>query len=230
MDEVTNLAPVCTTTFNIASLNLAENDPSVIIGDTGTTVSAFPFERLKFEQGRQTRFAILTTKVVIVKRHYHESLGYVRCTGACCKYFDKAPGIVYLYPCCHYTDCDNKGKPLSDRIQVKMLQCNKDMYNYIVSIQEIKGNIDQFDFMGTQIPGSDKFPKTQLVEAGPALWRNNQRDADYIMDYLKQNSSRFLDSVGKVYTEDKLQELLGGGDSVTPETVTQDLDDIFRPV
>lgn len=229
MEDSNVLAPVYNTSFDISSINLADNDPSVLICDTGTIITPFPFERLKFEQGRQTRFAILTTKVVVVKRHYHESLGYVRCTGPCCKYFDKAPSVVYLYPVCHYTDCDNKGKPLSDRIQVKMLQCNKDMYNYIVSIQEIKGDITQFDFMGTQIPGSDKFPKTQLVEAGPVLWRNNQRDAEYIMDYMKQNASKFLDSVGKVYTDEKLKELLGG-DSVSQEVVEQDLDDIFRPM
>lgn len=219
-------------TFNLSSLNLAENNPYVTIAKTGTTVTPYPFERLKFEQGRQTRFSILSSEVIIIKRFYHQDLGYVLAPndGSLDRFFEKPPSVCYLYPVCHYEEVDTKGRPLSDRIQVRMLICNKEMYNTVVNVAEIKGDITQFDFMGTQLPGNDRFPKTQILEAGMALWRNSDKAVSYIDHYMKQNGDRFLASVGKTYTVEKLEELLGGGQSAPiKETVDQDLDDIFKP-
>ena len=204
----------------------------VIVAKTGTTVTQYPFERLKFESNRQQRFAILTSDVVIVKRYYHPDLGYVLASndGKLDKYFEKGPSIVYTFPVCHYLDCSDKGKPLSDKIQVKMLMCNKDMYNYICGIQEIKGDITQFDFLGSLIPGNDRFPKTQLLEAGNCLWTNNPDNRKYVQDYMKQNGDRYLSATGKIYTPEKIEELLGLSPSSAKESVDQDLDDIFKPV
>lgn len=239
MDENNNsLEPVSSsvpavnqTSFNIASLNLAENNPYVTVVPTGSTVSAYPFERLKFEQGRQARFAILTSDVVVVKRFYHPELGYVLAPndGSIDHFFEKSPSVVYLYPILAYLDVDSKGRPLSDKVQVKMLVCNKDMYTSISTLHEVKGDITMFDFVGTQIPGNDKFPKTQILECGPAIWRNSSKIAEYIEDYMKTNGDRFLASVGKSYTPDKLEELLGSSTSAKDD-VAQDLDDIFKPM
>lgn len=244
MDENNSLAPASPssvtvahqTTFSLSSLNLAENNPYVIVAKTGTTVTPYPFERLKFEPGRQTRFAILTSEVVIVKRHYHQDLGYIISDGYNDKFFDKPPSVCYLYPVVHYTDCSNSGKPLSDAMLVKMLIANKEMYTSICSVNDVKGDITQFDFMGTQLPGNDRFPKTQLMECGMALWRNSDKAVEYITSYMQQNGDRFLSSVGKTYPLEKLEDLLGGGDSSvstqepSKDTTEQDLDDIFRPV
>ena len=221
--------------FDISALNLSsELNQFVIVAKTGTTVTQYPFERLKFESNRQQRFAILTPDVVIVKRHYHPDLGYVLSDGVNDKYFDKAPSIVYCYPVVHYTDCTDRGKPLSDKIQVKMLMCNKDMYSYLCGVYEIKGDITQFDFLGSVIPGSDKFPKTQLMEAGSVLWANNSKNREYIQEYMKQNGDRFLSAVGKIYTPEKIEELLGlstpAPTNANALSVEQDLDDIFKPV
>lgn len=232
MDETTTLAPV-SPSFDISSLNLAENNPCVIVAKTGTTITPYPFERLKFESNRQQRFAILTSEVVIVKRHYHPELGYVLSNGTNDKYFEKNPSVVYLYPIIHYTDCNEKGRPLSDKIQVKMLQCNKESYQFLCGLQDIKGDITQFDFLGSLLPGNDKYPKTQLLEAGLALWKNNPKSAEYIDAYMKQNGDRFLASVGKVYTDEKLEDLLGlsqPDNSPVSVATDQDLDDIFKPV
>ena len=126
-----------------------------------------------------------------------------------------------------YIDCSDKGKPLSDKIQVRLLQCNKDMYTYLTSIKEVKGDLTQFDFLGTKIPGSEKFQKTQLMEAGPSLWKNNEKSILYVTDYMRQNEDRLLSSVGKIYTDEKLRELLGEANAIT-EVSEQDVDDIFR--
>lgn len=232
--ENTTLATQSSSAFDISSLNLSsELNQYVIVAKTGTTITQYPFERLKFEANRQQRFAILTSDVVIVKRHYHPDLGYVLSDGANDKYFDKAPAIVYTYPVIHYIDCSDKGKPLSDKIQVKMLMANKDMYNYLCNLYELKGDLTQFDFLGSLIPGSDKFPKTQLLEAGPCLWMNNPNNRSYIQEYMKQNGDRYLSAVGKVYTPEKIEELLGLSTPTTSAPaigVEQDLDDIFKPV
>lgn len=218
--------------FDISALNLSsELNQYVIVAKTGTTVTQYPFERLKFESNRQQRFAILTSDVVIVKRHYHPDLGYVLSDGKIDSYFDKAPSLVFTYPVIHYLDCTDKGKPLSDKVQVKMLMCNKDMYNYICGILEIKGDITQFDFLGSLIPGNDRFPKTQLLEAGNAVWMNNPDNRKYVQDYLKQNGDRYLSAVGKIYTPEKIEELLGlSAPTVSKDSVDQDLDDIFKPM
>lgn len=233
MSENTSIATQSSSSFNISALNLSSDlNQYVIVAKTGTTVTQYPFERLKFESNRQQRFAILTSEVVIVKRHYHPDLGYVLSDGLNDRYFEKAPSILYVYPIIHYTDCSDRGKPMSNKIQVKMLQCNKDMYNYICGIAEIKGDITQFDFLGSLIPGSDRFPKTQLMEAGNALWQNDPKNRDYIMEYMKQNGDRFLSSVGKIYTPEKIEELLGLSTPASAGAigVEQDLDDIFKPV
>lgn len=233
--ENTSLATQSSSSFDISSLNLSsELNQYVIVAKTGTTITQYPFERLKFEANRQRRFAILTSDVVIVKRHYHPDLGYVLSDGINDKYFDKAPAIVFTYPIVSYEDCTDRGKPLSDKIQVKMLMANKDMYSYICGIQEIKGDITQFDFLGSLIPGSDKFPKTQLMEAGPAGWMNNPSNRKYIQEYMKQNGDRYLSAVGKIYTPEKIEELLGLSTPITNTPALgvdqQDLDDIFKPV
>ena len=227
-----SLAPL-KTSFNIASMNIADNNsPYVVVAKTGTTVTPYPFERLKFEANRNARFAILTQDVAIVKRHYSEELGYVLSDGKNDRFFDKSPSVLYVYPIVHYIDCNDKGRPMSNRIQVKMLQCNKDMYNYLINILEIKGDITQFDFMGTQVPGGDRFPKYQLMEAGNAIWKTDPDLVSYVTDYLAQHGKNLLSSVGKIYSEEKLEELLGNGSSPTSvkEVNEQDLDDIFKPV
>ena len=224
--------------FDISALNLSsELNQFVIVAKTGTTVTQYPFERLKFEANRQQRFAILTSDVVIVKRYYHPDLGYVLAAnnGSLDKYFDKAPAIVYCYPCVSYLDTTDRGKPLSDKIQVKMLQCNKEMYNYLCNVSEIKPEpITSYDFLGSQIPGTDKFPKTQILEAGPVLWMNNSDNRKYVQEYLRQNGDRFLSAVGKIYTPEKIEELLGlstpAPTNANALSVEQDLDDIFKPV
>ena len=227
MDENNALAKP-STAFNMSSINLADYKDYVVVAQTGVTVTPYPFERLKFEQGRNTRFAILTDEVLVLKRHYTAELGYFLCNGGeCCRLTEKSPSVVYIYPVVQYIDCSDKGKPLSDKIQVRLLQCNKDMYTYLTSIKEVKGDLTQFDFLGTKIPGSEKFQKTQLMEAGPSLWKNNDKSILYVTDYMRQNEDRLLSSVGKIYTDEKLRELLGEANAIT-EVSEQDVDDIFR--
>ena len=229
MSDENTLVPsvISESSFDIASLNLNEANAYVTIAPTGTTVTPFPFERIKFEASRQLRFSILTSKVAIVKRHYHTDLGYFLCNnGVCCQLSEKSPSVVYLYPIVQYMDCSDRGKPLSDRIQVRMLQCNKDMYSTLTGIQDAKGDLTQFDFCGTLLPGNDRFPKTQLIEVGNAIWRNNEKANEYIKDYMTRNGDKFISSVGKIYSDDKLRELLS---EPTTDTVAQDIDDIFAP-
>jgi hypothetical protein len=44
---------------------------------------------------------------------------------------------------------------------------------------------------------------------------------------MRQNEDRLLSSVGKIYTDEKLRELLGEANAIT-EVSEQDVDDIFR--
>ena len=46
--------------FSLASLNLASKCPSIVVAPTGSKLSKYPFPKIKFEEGRRCRVALLT--------------------------------------------------------------------------------------------------------------------------------------------------------------------------
>lgn len=224
--------------FDLSSLNLGDTAQYAMVAKTGDTIAQYPFERIKFDQNRKVRFSILTTEVVFVKRHYTEDLGYFLCNGgACCDYAGKAASVSYLYPVVHYLDCTNSGKIISDAVQVKMVTCNKDMYNSLIGIQELKGDLTQFDLLGYQLPGQDRYPKTTLLEAGAAVWRNSQAILDQVRDYMQKNGDKFLSAAGKMLPDSAFDKANIATNIATTDAdngrgklpVDTDITDIFRP-
>lgn len=194
--------------FDMNSLDLSESAKFVKVAKTGNISTEYPFSRIKFVPNKKIRFALLSSEVVMVKRHYMEELGYFLCTGGkCCEVAKKQGATCYIYPAVLYTQCDDRGKISGTDIEVKVLIANKDMYNSLVAINEIKGDLEQYDFLGIQDNSSGKFPKTTIVEAGVISWRTDENIAK-VKDYVAKYKDKFLDSVAKKITDEKLDEIL----------------------
>ena len=148
LDIASNGSAIATSkpSFSLKSLNLAESCPAVVVASTGSKLSRFPFPKIKFEEGRRCRVAILTEDVIMLKLHYHPEVGYIICDGgACCKYCDKV-SIKYCYPCVMY-ETDNSGRIVSPKIDMKLLVLGGEMYDQISLLSEIGGSITNMDLL-----------------------------------------------------------------------------------
>lgn len=192
--------------FSLSSLNLAQNCPAVVVAPTGSKLSKYPFPKIKFEEGRRCRVAILTEDVMMIKLHYHPEAGYIICDGgACCKYCDKV-SIKYCYPCVIY-DTDNAGRIVSPKIELRLLVLGGEMYDQISLLSEMSGSITSMDLLFSCT--STQFQKCQVTQAGPASWVNAEGNLNYVTEYMKTNGSKILDAMGRTYTAEELANKLG---------------------
>lgn len=194
--------------FEMTSLDLSSAANFVKIAKTGSLSTEYPFSRIKFVSNKKIRFALLSSDVVMIKRHYVEELNYFLCTGGkCCEVAKKQGATCYIYPAVLYTQCDDRGKIIDTDIEVKVLLANRDMYNSLVAISEIKGDLEQYDFLGIQDNNSGKFPKTTIVEAGTISWKTPENIAK-VKEYVEKYKDKFLDTVAKKIPDEKLDEIL----------------------
>ena len=194
--------------FDVTALDLSAAAKFVTIAKTGNLNTEYPFSRIKFVPNKKIRFALLSSEVVMVKRHYLEDQGYFLCTGGkCCEVAKKQGANCYIYPAVLYTQCDDRGKLSGTDIEVRVLVANRDMYNSLVAISEIKGDLEQYDFLGIQDNSSGKFPKTTLVEAGDISWKTEE-NVEKVKEYVAKYKDKFLDSVAKRIPDEKLEEIL----------------------
>ncbi len=192
--------------FSLKSLNLTKNCPSVVVAPTGSKLSKFPFPKLKFEEGRRVRLAILTEDVLMLKLHYHPDAGYIICDGgACCKYCDKV-SIKYCYPVALY-ETDNSGRIVSQKVELRLLVLGGEMYDQISLLSEIGGSITNMDLLFSCT--STQYQKCQVTQAGPCSWHNSETTSNYISEYMATNGDKILDAIGKTYTAEELAMKLG---------------------
>lgn len=192
--------------FSLKSLNLAEKCPAVVVAATGSKLSKYPFPKVKFEEGRRCRVAILTEDVIMLKLHYNPDVGYIICDGgACCKYCDKV-SIKYCYPCVMY-ETDNAGRCVSTKVDPKLLVLGGEMYDQISLLSEIGGSITNMDLLFSCT--STQYQKCQVTQAGPAQWMTNESTVKYVTEYMTNNGDKVLDAVGRTYTADELNVKLG---------------------
>lgn len=192
--------------FSLKSLNLAQSCPAVVVASTGSKLSKYPFPKIKFEEGRRCRIAILTEDVIMVKLHYHPEVGYILCDGgACCKYCDKV-SIKYCYPCIVY-ETDNAGRPVSPKIEPKLLVLGSEMYDQISLLSEIGGSITEMDLLFSCT--STQYQKCQVTQAGPAMWMRDENSIKFVTDYMNSNASKIMDAMGRTYTAEELAMKLG---------------------
>lgn len=192
--------------FSLKSLNLASKCPSIVVASTGSKLSKYPFPKIKFEEGRRCRVAILTEDVIMIKLHYNSEVGYVLCDGgACCKYCDKV-SIKYCYPCVMY-ETDSAGRPTSTKVEPRLLVLGGELYDQISLLSEISGSITGMDLLFSCT--STQYQKCQVTQAGNALWLNNEDTVSFVTDYMNNNGDKILDAMGRTYTAEELAAKLG---------------------
>lgn len=192
--------------FSLKSLNLSQKCPAVVVAPTGSKLSKYPFPKIKFEEGRRCRLAILTEDVIMLKLHYHPEVGYILCDGgACCKYCDKV-AIKYCYPCVVY-ETDSSGKVISTNAEFKLLVLGGEMYDQISLLSEISGSITKMDLLFSCT--STQFQKCQVTQAGEATWMTNQTMVNLVTEYMNNNGDKVIDAMGRTYTAEELANKLG---------------------
>lgn len=192
--------------FSLKSLNLTQKYPAITVAATGSKLSKYAFPKVKFEEGRRCRIAILTEDVMMIRLHYNNDIGYIICDGgACCKYCDKV-SVKYCYPCVMY-ETDNSGRCISTKVEPKLLVLGGEMYDNISLLSEIGGSITNMDLLFTC--SDAKYQKCQVTQAGPALWMNDENTVKFVTEYMNTNCDKILEAMGRTYTADELAAKLG---------------------
>ena len=213
--------------FNLKSLNLAQKCPAITVASTGSKLSRFAFPKIKFEEGRRCRIAILTEDVIMIRLHYHNDLGYILCDGgACCKYCDKV-SIKYCYPAVVY-EVNDSGKPVSTKVEPKLLVCGGELYDQISLLSEVSGSITNMDLIFTC--QSTQYQKCQATQAGPALWMTNADTVKFVNDYMAANGEKLLDAMGRTYTAEELAIKLGDPNAPVADQKCLSVNDITSAV
>jgi hypothetical protein len=192
--------------FSLKSLNLAQSCPAIVVASTGSKLSKYAFPKIKFEEGRRCRLAILTEDVIMLKLHYHPEVGSIICDGgACCKFCDKV-SIKYCYPCVVY-ETDTSGRPVSTRVEPKLLVLGGEIYDQISLLSEIGGSITNMDLLFSCT--STQYQKCQVTQAGPALWTKDEATVKFVTDYMNNNAQKIMEAMGRTYTAEELNNKLG---------------------
>lgn len=226
--DETALAPKASgamATFDFNAIDLGLSAPGIVVAETGTKVSRFPIERIKFTTSKKERISIITDQVVIVKTHYAEDVGSIICNGSlCCEEFG-LPSVRYVFPVVHYENTDKKGSPLTADIEVKALAIGKDNYEELLTILENKGALSQFDIVVTC--NDEGYQKCSFTEAGDAKWKKSKKACEYVAERLKKDGKNLVAAIGRVVTDAQLSKLLGN-DAAPGVSDDVDLDDVFK--
>lgn len=212
-------------TIDFNAIDLGLSSPAIVVAETGTKVSRFPIERIKFTTSKKERISVILDKVVIVKSHFAEDIGSVLCNGSlCCDHFG-LPSVRYLFPVVHYENTDKKGTPLSSDIDVKVLAVGKDNYEELVTIMDNKGPLSQFDIVVTC--NDEGYQKCSFTEAGDAKWKKSKKAQQYVADRLKKDGKNMVAAIGRIMTDAQLRKAIGAD---TAPGIQEDvnMDDIFK--
>lgn len=178
--------------------------PGVVVGDIGLTVSRVPVERAKFTKDSRALINIVSSKVVAIKTHYREGLGNYLCFGGECCEYDGLARVKYLFPVNVY-DTNKKGKPVSTEMQYRVLSIGADQYEDIMTLQELNGDITQFDILVSC--KDEQYQKLSFQLAGAARcqqnpqWKNSRLEAN---KFWKENYKHIVKSSARVITKNEL--------------------------
>jgi len=219
--DTTDIRLVDALDFNAIDLGLST--PGVVVAETGTKVSRFPVERIKFTTSKKERISIILDKVIIVKSHYVEDMGSILCNGSlCCEQFG-LPSVRYLFPIVHYEDTDRRGQLMSAQIELKVLAVGVDNYEELLTIMENKGPLSEFDIVVTC--NDEQYQKCSYTEVGEAKWKKSKKARNYISERLKKDGKHITSCIGRTMTDAQIKKELGL--DIAPGISDIDMDDIF---
>lgn len=199
--------------------------PGVVVGDIGLTVNRFPVERAKFTKDSRSLIHIVSGKVLAIKTHYREGLGNYLCFGGECCEHDGLPRVKYLFPVNVY-DTNKKGKPISAELQYKVLAIGSDQYEDILAMQELNGDITQYDILVSC--KDEQYQKLSFQLAGPARCIGNPKwkaSNDEANKFWVENYKHIVKSSARVITKQELLKDINEGVGTIQDDV--DFDNVF---
>lgn len=201
-----------------------DNVPGVQVADTGTKVSKYPIEKMRYTEAKKEMISVLTKQVIIVKRHYDEDTGSFFCfDGKCCEYLG-LPDVRYIYPVVVY-DTNKKGQPVSKDIEIKALILPKDAYDDLSSKDEFnEGGITSVDLVASCT--DETYQRVTYSVAGAARWKKSGEIKKYVADFWKKNAKYLTLAAGRTLKEGEFLNLKGAGGNAQIEDDV-DFDDVF---
>lgn len=196
--------------FNDMDFSFLDSVKGVEVVDSGTVVSRYPIDKIDFSEVKPERFSILVDKVIVCPYHYFDGCRNVICNGGhCCELGNKRK-LRYIYFAVHYTNVDANGKILSPAVDLCALSLAEQYYRKLCDIQKYKGNLSNFDIIGTLTKkgGSTEFSDLNFNEIGPAAWKTNQSLVDYIVKEYKDKHSRILDFFAEQKTAEEIDRMI----------------------
>lgn len=209
----------------IDNIGFDSNSHGMKTGKIGDKESKFPIEKMRFSEGSKERISVMSSNVIIVKRHYHEDTGSFFCfDGKCCDELG-LPDVRYLFPIVVY-DTNKKGIPVTKEVEVKVLQLPRSLYDSVVDKHEATGDISKKDMIVSC--NDETYQQLTFTVAGEAKWRGNSEVKKEVYNYWKKNHKYLKMSVGREITEKKFLEQMDlDGVNSQVEGEDPDLNDVF---
>lgn len=221
--ETKNEVDVVDDSNPLASIKLDTKIQGSQLGAIGDKVSRYPIEKMRFTKAKKELISIMLDKPFQLRVHYHENTGSFRCfEGACCKKL-KLPRVRYVFPIVVY-DTNKKGKPVSKEVTVKALQLGQGLYDDIITIREMHGDISNIDLLVTC--KDEQYQRLSFTPAGKARWRRSGEITKYVLDFWKDNNEYLFDGIAREMDEEQFKEEMDLSD-VNTQIDSDDFDDAF---
>lgn len=187
--------------FDFGKLNI----PGVMVGDIGIEISRFPAEKMKFTKAKREMISIVTPQVMAIKTHYIDGVGSILCNDASCCRLAGAPRIKYLFPIVVY-ETDSKGKPVSSKLNFKVLAVGEGIYRDIMAIAEVQ-DITTIDLLVTC--KEEVYQDISLTPAGQCRWQSKPKLIEQVTEFWSKHMEDIIKPIAREVTEEELAEKLG---------------------
>jgi hypothetical protein len=200
--------------FDFGKLNI----PGVMVGDIGISISKFPVDKIKFTKAKRELISIVSPQVLAIKTHYIEGVGSILCNGKTCCKVDGSPRIRYLFPIVVY-DVDSKGKPVSNKLNFKVLSVAEGVYQDIATLMEVQ-DLTTIDLLVTC--KDEQYQDISLTPAGNCRWQSQPKLVEQVVEFWNEHMEDIVKPIAREVEEDILREQLGmGNDNINN---SQDVD------
>lgn len=187
--------------FDFGKLNL----PGVIIDDIGVEISRYPVDKIKFSKAKREMISIVTPQVMAIKTHYIDGVGSVLCNGKTCCKVAGAPRIKYLFPVVVY-ETDTKGKPVSSRLNFKVLAVGEGIYKDIMAIAEVQ-DITSIDLLVTT--KEEVYQDISLTPAGNCRWQSAPKLIEQVTEFWSEHLEDIIKPIAREVDEETLINQVG---------------------
>jgi hypothetical protein len=187
--------------FDFGKLNI----PGVCIGDIGISISKFPVDKIKFTKEKRELISIVSPQVLAIKTHYIEGVGSILCNGKTCCKVDGSPRIRYLFPIVVY-DVDSKGKPVSNKLNFKVLCVSGGAYEDLATLMEVQ-DLTTIDLLVTCKDA--QYQDISFTPAGNCRWQSQPKLVEQVVEFWSEHMEDIVKPIARDMEDNDLRSQLG---------------------